>query len=191
MNVIIIDNYDSFTYNLVHIVEQFTDLPCEITVILNYKIDIEKINKFDKIILSPGPGLPSDVKILNEIIKKYATTKHILGVCLGHQAIAETFGAKLVNLSEVFHGIRKKTIVTEEKEPIFKNIPKHFFSGRYHSWAISTEEFPDELKITAIDDDGIIMAISHRKYNVKGVQFHPESIMTQFGKELIKNWLDL
>ncbi len=190
MNVLIIDNYDSFTYNLVHIVEQFTDLPCEITVILNDKIDIEKIDKFDKIILSPGPGLPSDVKILNEIIKKYAPTKHILGVCLGHQAIAETFGAELVNLSEVFHGIRKKTIVTEE-EPLFKNIPKHFFSGRYHSWAISTEEFPDELKITAIDDDGTIMAISHRKYNVKGVQFHPESIMTQFGKELIKNWLDL
>ena len=185
MNIVIIDNYDSFTFNLVHYVEQFAD---NLDVIRNDKVEINQLDKYDKIILSPGPGLPSEVKTLEEIILKYCSTKPILGVCLGHQAIAETFGAKLINLKKVVHGEQRNTKIISE-DYIFNNIPKDFQSGRYHSWVVSNKDLPTDIQITAIDDDNTIMALSHKKYDIKGVQFHPESIMTEFGLEIIKNWV--
>ena len=186
MKIVIIDNFDSFTYNLVHICEQFTD---NVHVIRYNKVDVDKLIIYDKIILSPGPGLPSDLVKLYAIIEKYSPSKAILGICLGHQSIAEFFGAKLVNLNTVDHGIQKNTIVTDENELLFNDVPRKFLSGRYHSWAVSEKNFPNTLRITAIDKKNIIMGISHKNLNVKGLQFHPESIMTSFGKQILKNWL--
>lgn len=185
MRIVIIDNYDSFTYNLVHIVEQF----CEHVIVMrNDQLNWEQIEACDKLIFSPGPGLPSEVNAMREIMDRYACKKPILGVCLGMQFIAEYFGAKLINLKEVIHGIPKKTLITDSHELIFKNIHYQFNSGRYHSWAISKNNFPDCLRITAIDEQDVIMAIRHKEFNLCGVQFHPESIMTQYGKEILKNW---
>jgi len=184
--VIIIDNYDSFTYNLVHYIEQFTN---DFKVARNNEVDIKEIGTYNKILFSPGPGLPSEVEIMKDIIEKYKKTKSIFGICLGHQAIAEYFGAKLLNLHEVDHGIQKNTIVVDESEIIFKNIPKNFLSGRYHSWLIDKATLPKTLKITAVDNNDHIMAISHNKFNIKGVQFHPESIMTPEGLKIIENWI--
>ncbi|MBT3209583.1 MAG: aminodeoxychorismate/anthranilate synthase component II [Bacteroidetes bacterium] len=186
MNIALIDNFDSFTYNLVHILEQFAD---EIQVVRYNLVQIDSLEQYDRIILSPGPGLPSDLEKLNQIIEMYSSLKPILGICLGHQAIAEYFGAKLKNLKEPDHGIQKNTIVIDKKEILFREIPEKFLSGRYHSWAANDRNFPDELKITAIDEDNRIMGISHKTLNIKGLQFHPESIMTEYGKEILENWI--
>lgn len=185
MKVFILDNYDSFTYNLVHYVEQYADL-C--IVKRDNEIILEELNKFDKIILSPGPGLASEKPIMHKIISNYKNTKSILGICLGHQSIAEYFGASLYNFENVIHGIEKNTKIILQNS-IFNNIPKEFISGRYHSWAVSKTDFPKDLNILAVDDNEVIMAIEHKKYKITGLQFHPESIMTRYGKEMIKNWI--
>ncbi len=185
MKIFILDNYDSFTYNLVHYIEQYADL-C--IVKRNDKVIIEEIEQCDKIIFSPGPGLPSEKTIMHEIITSYKDKKPILGICLGHQSIAEYFGAKLFNLKEIVHGIEKNTNIILQ-DIIFKDIPNNFISGRYHSWAVSKTNFPSEMKILAVDDDNIIMALRHKKYLITGLQFHPESIMTPYGKQMIENWI--
>lgn len=181
--VLVLDNYDSFTYNLVHYIESF-NVECD--VFRNDKISLDDVNKYDKILLSPGPGIPEEAGILIDVIKTYAPTKSILGVCLGHQAIGQVFGATLYNVGQVIHGKSKNTKVVEQ-DILFKELDIEFQSGRYHSWAIKDISSP--LIITAIDDDGIIQAIKHESYNVRGVQFHPESVMTPQGKKIIENWL--
>ncbi len=186
--VLIIDNYDSFTYNLVHLVNEI-GLGCEVW--RNDKFAISDVGAFDRIILSPGPGIPSEAGLLLEVIEKYAPTKSIFGVCLGQQAIAEVFGGTLYNLSRPMHGIATPITVTDEGEKLFKELPQSFNVGRYHSWVVSHEGLPESLTITAIDEkDNSIMALRHRQYDVRGVQFHPESVLTEFGKEMMHNWLN-
>lgn len=185
MKTLVLDNYDSFTYNLVHYAEQFCD---DIEVYRNDKISLNAVNKFDTIILSPGPGLPKDSGIMPELIKRYASTKKIVGICLGHQAIAEAFGGKLVNMNQVLHGVARKTIVTDKTEALFKGLPVEFNCGRYHSWAVEKNTLPDCFKITAIDEHGFIMAFRHKMYNLCGVQFHPESVLTEHGLKIIGNF---
>ncbi|OFX85410.1 MAG: aminodeoxychorismate/anthranilate synthase component II [Bacteroidetes bacterium GWF2_33_16] len=185
MRVLIVDNYDSFTYNLAHYIEQFAS---ETVINRNDSINLDEINLFDKIIFSPGPGLPKDSPIMFSIIDNYKTIKPILGVCLGHQAIAEYFGAELINMPEVHHGREMKTIITTD-DYIYKGIRKNFKSGRYHSWTVNKGNFPIDLEITAIDNNGDIMSLRHKEFDIRGVQYHPESIMTEFGKEIIKNWV--
>ena len=187
MKILIFDNYDSFTYNLVHAVNKlgFTD----VEVHRNDKIELNEIDRFDKIILSPGPGLPSESGILLQLIEKYAPTKSILGVCLGEQAIGEVFGASLINLPEVFHGISTSIKILAD-DILFENLSANPEVGRYHSWAVSGENLPDCLQITAVDNDGMIMALRHREYDVRGVQFHPESILTPEGEKMLSNWLN-
>ncbi len=187
-NILVLDNYDSFTYNLVHYIEKFTDK--KVDVFRNDKISLKDIEKYDKILLSPGPGLPIDSGILMDLIKTYHKTKSIFGICLGLQAITQVFGGKLNNLNNVFHGVAKKTIIKDPTEPLFKNIPIVFNSGRYHSWVASRENFPECLSITAEDEEGLIMAIKHKVYDVKAVQFHPESILTDYGEKIIDNWIN-
>jgi anthranilate synthase component 2 len=185
--ILIIDNYDSFTYNLVHLVNEL-GLQCEVW--RNDKFAIGDVDAFDKIILSPGPGIPSEAGLLLEVIEKYAPTKSIFGVCLGQQAIAEVFGGSLYNLQQPMHGIATPIKVTDGQEKLFKGLPESFKVGRYHSWVVSDKDLPEVLEVTAIDEeDNSIMALAHRKYDVRGVQFHPESVLTEFGKELMKNWL--
>ena len=186
MKILVLDNYDSFTYNLVHLIEKCTD--SEISVYKNNEISIEKTGIFDKIVLSPGPGLPSESGIMPEVLKTYASTKPIFGVCLGMQAIGEHFGAKLKNLDEVVHG--QKTIVNVTSgDRMFHDCPSSFYVGRYHSWVIDQESIPPILNVTATDTNDQIMAISHHTLPVKGVQFHPESIMSEYGEQIIRNWL--
>ncbi len=185
MKVLLIDNFDSFTYNLAHIIEQY----CDLHVVRSDKVCIDDIDKYNKIIISPGPGLPSDSPILNTIITKFYKHKSILGICLGHQAIAESFGSKLINLKEVFHGVSIETKITKNKSVIYNNIPNNFKSGRYHSWAISNETLSSELEITAIDKFNNIMSFQHKKYDVCGIQYHPESILTPEGKNILRNWI--
>ncbi|XMD35051.1 MAG: aminodeoxychorismate/anthranilate synthase component II [Candidatus Karelsulcia muelleri] len=185
--ILVLDNYDSFTYNLVHIVKQITS--AKVAVYRNNKIDLNKIENFNKIILSPGPGVPDEANILKPLIKKYAKRKSILGVCLGQQAIAEVFGGKLINSKNIYHGMSSLIEIIDKKEILFKNIPKKIKVGRYHSWVISQENFPLNLKITALGPEKEIMAIRHKKYDVSGVQFHPESILTPYGFKIIENWL--
>jgi anthranilate synthase component 2 len=185
---LLLDNYDSFTYNLLHILKE---LGADVEVHRNNRISLEKMESFDRILLSPGPGIPEEAGILLPLIKQYAPTKSILGVCLGEQAIGEVFGAKLVNLTNVHHGVCSDIHVIA-KDPLFKGLPPVFRAGRYHSWVVSKEDFPDCLEVTAEDrEDGHIMALRHRKYNVRGIQFHPESILTPNGKTMISNWLKL
>ncbi|MCC8173615.1 MAG: aminodeoxychorismate/anthranilate synthase component II [Odoribacter sp.] len=184
--ILILDNYDSFTYNIVHIVNE---LGFETDVYRNDKISLEEIDKYDKIILSPGPGIPCEAGILTDLIKHYAATKSILGICLGEQAIGECFGAKLNNLMDVYHGLSTPVMV-KEKDYLFEGLEEEFEAGRYHSWVVSNEHFPECLTITAVDGNGEIMAISHKTYDVKGVQFHPESILTPSGKTILSNWLN-
>ncbi|TGN29333.1 anthranilate synthase component II [Empedobacter tilapiae] len=186
MKILVIDNYDSFTYNLVHSLKKFAD---DITVVRNDGITLEEVNNYDKILLSPGPGVPDEANLLKPIIEKYATTKSIFGVCLGQQAIGEVFGGKLLNTQEVFHGV-ESTIEVIKDEVLFHNLPKKIEVGRYHSWVVSNEYFPEELEITAVGPKGEIMALRHKTYDVRGVQFHPESILTPLGDEMIKNWLE-
>jgi len=204
MKILVFDNYDSFTYNLVHLVEKITHL--KVDVYRNDQLPLEKVKDYDKIILSPGPGIPVEAGLLLPLIKEYASTKSILGVCLGHQAIGEAFGGKLVNLSTVYHGVATKIEVVNRQSSvvsgsphsrltphasrdIFEGLPNEIEVGRYHSWIISDENFPDELEITARDENNYIMALQHKKYDVQGVQFHPESVLTPMGEEILRNWL--
>ncbi len=185
MKVVIIDNYDSFTYNLAHLVRE---LGVEVTVFRNDQFQLGELERFDKIILSPGPGIPSEAGLLLDVIKHYAGKKPMLGVCLGHQAIGEVFGGKLTNLSEVYHGVA--TPCTQfGNDPIFAGLPKRIEIGRYHSWVVSKEQFPDCLEVTAESDDGCIMGLKHQNYDIHGIQFHPESVLTPEGKTMVKNWL--
>jgi len=186
-NILLLDNYDSFTYNLVHLLNDIGN--CKVTVSRNDQIDMDEAAAFDKIILSPGPGIPEEAGILLPLIKRYLSSKPILGVCLGHQAIAEATGARLVNLSQVFHGIATEMTLSEEPGFLFEGIPPTFRAGRYHSWAVEKNSLPDVFKITATDETGEIMAFQHRQYDVAGVQFHPESIMTEHGKTMLQNFL--
>jgi len=185
--VLVFDNYDSFTYNLVQIIERILDQ--KVDVVRNDQITLEEIGKYDKIILSPGPGIPEEAGILLDLIREYAPTKSILGVCLGQQAIAEAFGGNLINLSEIFHGVATSAELVKENTKIFRNLASGIEVGRYHSWAVNPEGFPEELEITAVDKDGMIMALQHKTYDVHGVQFHPESILTPDGEVIIKNFL--
>lgn len=185
--ILVFDNYDSFTYNLVQMIERITDQ--KVDVYRNDEISLEEIEKYDKIILSPGPGIPEEAGILLDLIKKYAPTKSILGVCLGQQAIAEAFGGNLINLSEIYHGVATSSKTTRENVKLFRNLPEEIEVGRYHSWAVNNANFPEELEITAIDNDGMIMALQHKTYDVHGVQFHPESILTPEGDVIIRNFL--
>lgn len=184
--ILIFDNYDSFTYNLVQIVEQITGE--EVDVIRNDQIPLEEIEKYDKIILSPGPGIPEEAGILLDVIKKYAPTKSIFGVCLGQQAIAEAFGGSLINLTEIYHGVATEAKQVKEHK-LFNNLPEVLEVGRYHSWAVNPEDFPEELEITSIDDSGMIMSLKHKTYDVHAVQYHPESILTPDGKKILENFL--
>ncbi|MDC7176790.1 aminodeoxychorismate/anthranilate synthase component II, partial [Bacteroides cellulosilyticus] len=177
MKTVIIDNYDSFTYNLAHLVKE---LGAEVDVLRNDKFELEELEKYDKIILSPGPGIPEEAGLLLEVIRTYAGRKPILGVCLGEQAIGQAFGGKLTNLSEVFHGIQTNVKI-KNKDYIFSGLPTEIPVGRYHSWVVDTEGFPEELVITAISSEGQIMALKHREYDVHGIQFHPESVLTPDG----------
>jgi anthranilate synthase component 2 len=184
--ILLIDNYDSFTYNLVHLIKS---LGYEVEVRRNDDITIREAGNYDKIMLSPGPGIPSEAGMLMEIVAQLAPSKSILGVCLGHQAIGEVFGARLINLSEVHHGIASKIEITSG-DSLFSGLDKTFEAGRYHSWAVSPENFPAVLEITAVDASGEIMALRHKKYDVRGVQFHPESVLTPVGKTIIQNWIE-
>lgn len=187
-NILVFDNYDSFTYNLVHLVEKL--IHSKVTVVRNDQIPLEKVNQFDKIILSPGPGVPQEAGLLLPLIKEYAASKVILGVCLGHQAIGEAFGGTLTNLSKVYHGIATNCIL-DQPSPLFEGMPKEFQIGRYHSWIVDEANLPSGLEVTARDDQGIIMAMQHKEYNIQGVQFHPESVLTPMGEQIIQNWLKL
>jgi anthranilate synthase component II len=185
--VLVFDNYDSFTYNLVQMIERILDT--KVDVVKNDQITLEEINQYDKIVLSPGPGIPEEAGILLDLIKEYAPKKSILGVCLGQQAIAEAFGGSLINLTEIYHGVATSAELVKNDTKIFKDLSSGLEVGRYHSWVVSRENFPEELEITAIDKDGMIMALQHRIYDVHGVQFHPESILTPQGEIIIKNFL--
>jgi anthranilate synthase component 2 len=184
--IIVIDNYDSFTYNLVHYLE---DLNCEVTVYRNDEFDIEELQKFDKILLSPGPGIPDEAGLLKEVIKAYAATKSILGVCLGQQAIAEVFGGSLINLEKVYHGVATNIKIQVQDEPLFKGLESEIEVGRYHSWVVNSIDFPEVLEITSLDENGQIMSLRHRTFDVRAVQFHPESILTPHGKKILENWV--
>lgn len=184
--VLVFDNYDSFTYNLVQMVEQITGE--KVDVVRNDQIALEDIQKYDKIILSPGPGIPEEAGILLDVIKKYAPTKSILGVCLGQQAIAEAFGGSLINLTEIFHGVATEAIQISNHK-ILNDLPPTLEVGRYHSWAVNPENFPEELEITSTDSKGMIMSLKHKTFDVHGVQYHPESILTPDGKTIIRNFL--
>ncbi|MDU8885347.1 aminodeoxychorismate/anthranilate synthase component II [Yeosuana sp. MJ-SS3] len=184
--ILVIDNYDSFTYNLVHYLE---DLGCDVTVKRNDQLTIEDVKPFDKIVLSPGPGIPDEAGLLKSIIKEYAPTKSILGVCLGQQAIGEVFGGSLVNLDTVFHGVATQVTITSEDEILFKGLNKNIEVGRYHSWVVHPD-LPEVLEATSFDENNQIMSLRHKTYDVKGVQFHPESVLTPDGKRILKNWLN-
>ena len=186
MKILVFDNYDSFTYNLVHLVEKITGVPVE--VYRNDQIALEDIKKYDKIILSPGPGIPSEAGMLMDVIKEYAATKSILGVCLGHQAIGEVFGGTLKNLDKVYHGVATPCQILIPGQ-LFKDLPSTIEVGRYHSWVITDENFPAELEVTARDQNNLIMGLRHKTYDVQGVQFHPESVLTPVGEVIINNWL--
>ncbi|PCJ24820.1 MAG: aminodeoxychorismate/anthranilate synthase component II [Flavobacteriales bacterium] len=185
--ILILDNYDSFTYNLVHYVEANPNF--EVDVFRNDEISLEDVEKYNTIILSPGPGLPKDAGILIELIRKYAPTKKILGVCLGMQAIGEVYGGTLINLEKVFHGVATPINILDKNDLLFENLPNSFNIGRYHSWVISNDDFPKVLDITSVEENGQIMSLKHKEFNVYGVQFHPESILTEHGKEMINNFL--
>ena len=187
MKIVIIDNYDSFTYNLSHLVKE---LGAEVTVVRNDQFELADLEPYSKIILSPGPGIPSEAGLLLDVIRTYAGKKPILGVCLGHQAIGEVFGGKLENLSDVFHGVATTCHIVSD-DPIFSGIERNITIGRYHSWVVSNENFPDCLEVTAVSDEGQVMALRHKTLNVRGIQFHPESVLTPDGKKMLQNWLFL
>lgn len=188
MKILVFDNYDSFTYNLVQMIEQIAGE--KVDVLRNDQVPLQDIEKYDKIILSPGPGIPEEAGILLEVIKKYAPTKSIFGVCLGQQAIAEAFGGSLINLTEIYHGVATESKQVKEHS-IFKNLPETLEVGRYHSWAVDPDNFPEELEITSVDKNGMIMSLKHKTYDVHAVQYHPESILTPDGKKILANWLSV
>ncbi len=183
--IVVIDNYDSFTYNLVHYLE---DLNCQVTVFRNDEFDIDELQQFDKILLSPGPGIPDEAGLLKQVIKTYASSKSILGVCLGQQAIGEVFGGTLTNLEKVYHGVATNIKITNPDDILFKDLPSEFEVGRYHSWVVSNDNFPNDLIITSVDENGQIMSLKHTTLDVRGVQFHPESVLTPNGKKILENW---
>jgi anthranilate synthase component II len=187
MKILVIDNYDSFTYNLVHYLENLTN--SSIDVYRNDKISLDEVDAYDKILLSPGPGIPEEAGICLDLIKRYAPTKSILGVCLGQQAIAEAFGGSLINLDKVHHGVSSFINVISPEDRLYNGLPGRFEVGRYHSWVVSRKDLPECLKITSLDEEGLIMGISHKEYDVKGVQYHPESVLTEMGLKIIENWL--
>lgn len=186
--VLVIDNYDSFTYNLVYLLRELGEKP---RVVRNDKFLLEEVNDFDKVLLSPGPGIPAEAGLMPELLKEYASSKSILGVCLGHQAIGEAFGASLYNLPEVVHGLATPCQISDPLDLLFRGVPEQFSVGRYHSWVVKPESIKpeSELKVTATDGNGQIMALRHSRFDVAGLQFHPESILTEQGKQMIENWL--
>jgi anthranilate synthase component 2 len=188
MKILILDNYDSFTYNLVHMVEKITgNFP---VVFRNDEISIEAVGNYDMIMLSPGPGIPDEAGILKDVIKRYAGIKPIFGVCLGLQAITEVFGGTIINLEDVFHGVATEMRITDKDAVIFKDVPETFLAARYHSWAATDEGFPEEIQVTARDEDGLIQAIQHKIFPISAVQFHPESILTDVGEQLLRNFIN-
>jgi len=189
MKTLVLDNYDSFTYNLVHCIRRILPKSAVLDIFRNDQISMENVDQYDQIVLSPGPGIPNEAGLLLPIIAKYAHKKKILGVCLGHQAIAESFGGKLIQLEKVYHGLATNIKVVKKDEKLFKGLSSQFYGGRYHSWAVSNRELPDCFDVTAIDENGIIMGISHKNLDVKGLQFHPESVLTDCGETIIANWL--
>lgn len=186
--ILVIDNYDSFTYNLVHAIKKISGLPVD--VFRNDEISLEEIEKYDKIVLSPGPGIPEEAGLLLDIIKEFASKKSILGVCLGHQAIGEAFGGKLHNMNRVLHGIATPVKLTKNKSDLFNELPETFEVGRYHSWIVKNEDLPNCFDVTSFDKDGMIMSMKHKEYNLESVQFHPESVLTPLGEKMIENWLE-
>jgi anthranilate synthase component 2 len=187
MKILLLDNYDSFTFNLVHYLELNGNV--FVTVVRNDQVDAEQINAFDKIVLSPGPGLPSEAGSMMQVIRQFKETKPMLGVCLGMQALAEACGASLLNLNKVMHGVSSRVKVLDKTEPLFNGLPSEFDAGRYHSWVVKPDSLPQSFKVTAVDEEHNIMAIRHSNHNLCGVQFHPESVMTDFGKQIIRNWM--
>lgn len=191
MKIVVIDNYDSFTYNLVHLVKE---LGADVTVYRNDQFELEDLECFDKIMLSPGPGIPSEAGLLLDVIKRYAGVKPILGICLGEQAIGEVFGGTLVNLSDVFHGVQTPahlidSVKIHEVDYIFKGLHRDILVGRYHSWVVDAESLPECLEITCTSNEGQVMALRHKEFDIRGIQFHPESVLTPDGKKMINNWL--
>lgn len=185
--IVVIDNYDSFTYNLVYYISKITGK--RVDVFRNDQISVDDAGKYDKILLSPGPGVPSEAGILLDLIRKYGPERSILGVCLGHQAIGEAFGGTLINLDKVYHGIASEIKVLTPGDPLYSGLPERFNVGRYHSWVVARETLPSCFTITSEDDQGLIMGISHNRYDVKGVQYHPESVLTEYGLTMMENWL--
>lgn len=190
MKLLVLDNYDSFTYNLVHIIKEILPADSSITVARNDKIALNAVDAFDNIVLSPGPGVPNEAGVMPELVRCYAKSKHILGICLGHQCIGEQFGAQLHNLETVVHGKPGVISILDAAEPLFKGISDPFTGGRYHSWIVSDDGLPDCLTVTARSADGAIMALRHREYSVAGLQFHPESVLTDTGKVILNNWIE-
>lgn len=189
MKILVLDNYDSFTYNLVHIIRDL-GYGDSMDVIRNDKIELNDVDQYDKILLSPGPGIPLEAGIMLDLIRRYGPTKSILGICLGHQGIGEVYGAKLYNMKEVLHGVGTSVKLLKPDDYLFNEIPENFTVCRYHSWAVEGNTVNGQLLINSIDDNGIVMGLSHKEYDVRGLQFHPESILTENGKQLIKNWLE-
>lgn len=188
MKILVIDNYDSFTYNLVHAIKKISGL--SVDVFRNDQIRLEQIEEYDKIVLSPGPGLPSEAGLLLEIIKLYAPGKCILGVCLGHQAIGQAFGGRLLNMNRVIHGMATPVILTGSRSVLFKGLPESFDAGRYHSWIVERDHLPACFEITSVDQEGMIMSMKHKQFDVEGLQFHPESVLTPLGEKILRNWLN-
>ena len=188
MRILVLDNYDSFTYNLVHIIREL-GYGKDMDVIRNDKNALDDVEQYDKILLSPGPGIPSEAGIMLDLIERYGPNKSILGICLGHQGIGEVYGAKLYNMKDVLHGVGTKVKISLRTDYLFDQLPEEFMVCRYHSWAVEGDTVNGQLVINSIDDEGIVMGLSHKSYDVRGLQFHPESILTENGKQLIKNWL--
>ncbi len=189
MKIMVLDNYDSFTYNLVHYLKELSLQPVD--VFRNDAVKPEEIAQYDKILISPGPGVPKDAGITMSLIKEFAPEKSILGICLGCQAIAEVYGGSLVNLETVYHGVSSYMKIRDKDEPLFNGIPEDFTAGRYHSWLINRKDLPSCLKITATDDEGMIMGVTHETFDLRGLQFHPESVLTRYGKQMLANWLNI
>jgi anthranilate synthase component 2 len=189
MKILVLDNYDSFTYNLVQVIESISGEKVEVR--RNDRISLEEIERYDKIVLSPGPGVPDEAGILKEVIRAYAGKKSILGVCLGHQAIGEVFGGTLTNLERVYHGVATDMTLEVDDEPVFRDVPHKFAGGRYHSWIVDRATLPACLEVTATEEHGQIMAMRHKEYDVRGVQFHPESVLTGYGRKMLENWVKM